>query len=93
MQKQKFFNAAINEADESYCDQTHGAVIVSGGQVIAGGHNVKEVARSSHIRKHCSLDAGRTQHAEYAALCTLLRTQRQWFEKGPLSTQSGPICC
>mmetsp|Transcript_8355 Transcript_8355/g.26441 ORF Transcript_8355/g.26441 Transcript_8355/m.26441 type:complete len:84 (+) Transcript_8355:2-253(+) len=76
MRIDKFFHMAAAEARESELDIKHGALLVSGGKVIAAGHNssraalARKFASGSHAPTAPPLGVGSScsMHSEVAAL-------------------------
>lgn len=68
MRVDRFFHMAAAEALESPLDIKHGAVLVSGGKVIAAGHNSSRAAWAGAPGTLASVQGACSMHSEVAAL-------------------------
>jgi deoxycytidylate deaminase len=76
MSKQNFIEQAAMLAETSEVLQRHAALIVKGGNVIASGVNKIDQVGRNLLKKYGPSDLSTHIHAEAAAICSFLATQK-----------------
>ena len=100
MSKQDFIAVAESISRLSEAPQKHGAVIVSGGKIIASGYNTGQYSGKKLFKMYGPIDTSETLHAEASALLSLISTKREYWvlrekcgqHEGEAS-KDGFVCC
>lgn len=100
MSKQDFISIAESISWSSEAPQKHGAVIVSGGKIIASGYNTGQYSGKKLFKMYGPIFGSETLHAEASALLSLISTKRQYWvlrekcgQHEGEETKNGFICC
>ncbi len=100
MSKQEFITIAESISKLSSAPQKHGAIIVSGGKIIASGFNTGEYSGKKLLKMYGPISTSETLHAEASALLSLISTKREYWvlrekcgQHEGEKIKDGLVCC